>query len=427
MTPRISGLSEKLSAARIRAALLGLVIGLPVSNCALAFDNGIQFGPSGPGASSTDTYSREFIKQYEGDPQEGTATLLKANVKATKAAVERYEKIVKQGGWPTVPKAELRYPETNFAVSILRYRLAISGEYQGHSSGQTFDGGVEKAVKRFQRNNGLTPTGIVDKRTLAALNVSAETRLKQLKVNVRRLARESSRTDKKYLVVNIPAAHIEAVENGKVVERYAGVVGKPDRATPLLRSRVHEMNFNPVWRLPPTVIREDLIPRGRQMQAAGKNVLIKFGIDAYSGGKKVSPEKINWASSQPSGLRYSQKPGKDNPLGFLKINFHNGHSVYLHDTPKSSVFGRNFRASSSGCVRVSNIEKLALWILKPQGWKKHHVEKLKESGERKDVKVKHKVPLYFVYITAWATPDGDVQFRRDLYNKDGVGTVAGGY
>jgi murein L,D-transpeptidase YcbB/YkuD len=165
------------------------------------------------------------------------------------------------------------------------------------------------------------------------------------------------------------------------------------------------------------------------MQRAGRNVLVKFGIDAYDGnGRKLDPAKINWSSPVVQGLTYRQQPGKDNPLGFLKINFHNQHSVYLHDTPSEGVFGRNFRAASSGCVRVSNIEMLATWLLRGNGdWSANRITQMKTSGERRDVTLKRSVPLYMAYITAWATEDGIVQFRRDLYDKDGAGSLASAY
>lgn len=400
---------------------------LALSPHALAYD-GIQFGPVGPGAGGSDTSSREFIKEYEVNPEKGAVTLSKANVAATKAAIKRYADIVAQGGWPTVPAVEMKPGDASFAAAILRDRLKASGEYNGSGTGEIYDSELQSAVKRYQGSNGLTPTGVVDKRTIAALNVPAEGRLKQLKLGAERLSRALAGTAKKYVMVNIPAQQIEAVENGAIVDRFAGVVGKPDRPTPLLRTNISEMNFNPVWRLPPTVVSKDLIPRGREMQAAGKNVLVKFGIDAYDGsGKQLKPEAIDWASGQPAGLRYSQKPGKDNPLGFLKINFANAHSVYMHDSPKNSVFGRNFRADSSGCVRISGIERLAHWILAPQGWSAAHVAQMKESGARKDVKVKKPVPLYFIYVTAWATSEGTVEFRRDIYSRDGAGDLASAY
>lgn len=398
----------------------------------------IQFGPVGPGAgSTTGGYDNSFVRDWEANPPKGFATLSKANIAATKAAVSRYTDIVAQGGWPQLPVPPnktprsdlLQYGTTDASVPLLRKRLAASGDLtDGNASSTYFDYGVEKALQRFQASNGLSPTGLADKRTIMALNVPADVRLKQLKANVARLEQAVPTTTRKYVVVNIPAAQIEAVQNGRIVARYAGVVGKPDRPTPLLRTPITDLSFNPVWRLPPTVIAEDLIPRGREMQAKGQNVLLKFGIDAYANGKKVDPTKIDWEKVKPGTYSYSQQPGKENPLGFLKINFNSAHSVYMHDTPSDRIFGRNFRSESSGCIRVHNIENLATWLLADQrGWDAERIASMKTTGERLDLRLKKPVQLLFVYITAWATEDGVVQFRRDIYEKDGAGEIASNY
>ncbi|MGQ0457737.1 MAG: L,D-transpeptidase family protein [Hyphomicrobium sp.] len=399
----------------------------------------IQFGITGPGAGNTrESYDREFIREWESNPPKGFATLSKSNIEPTKAAIKRYEEIIAQGGWAPIPIPEGKASEitlmqagvTDPDVRLLRLRLAASGDLKDDDlSSESFDLTLEKALMRFQASNGLTPTGIADKRTLAALNVPAAARLKQLKANLPRLQSLSSSVGKRYVVVNIPAQQIEAIENGQIVARYAGVVGKPDRPTPLLTSSITDLNFNPVWRLPPTVVSEDLIPRGREMQAKGKNVLEKFGIDAYDGaGKKVNIEKIDWGKVSPGTYSYSQQPGPENPLGFLKINFGNAHSVYMHDTPSERIFGRNFRSASSGCIRVHNIDHLAAWLLTGQpGWNPHRIARMRETGERLDVRLKKPVALHFVYLSAWATDDGVVQFRRDIYQRDGVGDVAAAY
>jgi murein L,D-transpeptidase YcbB/YkuD len=139
----------------------------------------------------------------------------------------------------------------------------------------------------------------------------------------------------------------------------------------------------------------------------------------------VDPLKINWDKVTPGTYRYSQQPGKENPLGFLKINFNSAQSVYMHDTPSVRIFGRNFRSESSGCIRVHNIEKLADWLLAGQnGWDAERIAYMKESGRRQDVRLKSPVQLLFVYITAWATEDGTIQFRPDIYEKDGIGDIA---
>lgn len=388
------------------------------------------FANSGGVVADQPGQDRNYIRDWEANPPIGFATISKSNIEPTKQAIKFYSDIVARGGWAPVPEQALQAGSRDAGVTFLRSRLWASGDFKGdNDSSNYFDYELEKALKRFQAANGLSPTGVLDKRTIAALNVPAAVRLKQLKANLARLQSLAGQVGKRYVLVNIPAAQIEAVEDGQIVARYAGVVGKADRATPLLRSSITDLNFNPVWRMPPTVELEDLIPRGREMQKQGKNVLEKFKIDAYSGsGKKVDPASIDWTKVRPGTYAYSQQPGKDNPLGFLKINFASAHSVYMHDTPSDSIFGRNFRSASSGCIRVRNIAHLAEWLLRGQdGWTENAIASMKENGKRRDVRLKKPVDLHFVYITAWATSDGVVQFRRDLYQRDSVGEVAANY
>lgn len=389
-----------------------------------------RFGRQAATSAIDQPYDHSFARQWEANPPKGFPTLSPQNLAAMTGAIKRYTEIVDRGGWPVVPEGTLQPGSGGRAVELLRHRLVLSGDLKGADDGyfSSYDGVVERAVKRFQASNGLTPTGIVDKRTLAALNVPAEVRLRQLKANVGRIQELARGAAKKYIVVNIPAAQIEAVEGDRVVSRHAGVVGKIDRPTPILKSAIHELNFNPVWHLPPTVITKDLVPKGRDMQRRGQDVLAKYGIEAYGGdGRKLDTSQINWSNLAVNTLTYRQAPGPENPLGFVKINFHNAHSVYMHDTPSQTLFGRNFRAASSGCVRISGIEHLAAWLTSEQGWTPEKVLAMKKSGERLDVRLKKPVPLYFAYITAWATEDGVIQFRRDIYNKDGVGELASAY
>jgi murein L,D-transpeptidase YcbB/YkuD len=230
------------------------------------------------------------------------------------------------------------------------------------------------------------------------------------------------------VVVNIPAAQIEAVQGDHVVSRHAAVVGKVDRRTPILRSKIHQVNFNPYWHIPQSIVRKDLVPKAKMYARRGKDILSEYRIDAYSGNRKLDPRKINWNSSAVYSYAYRQQPWKDNSMGFVKINFHNGHSVYMHDTPSKSLFSRNFRAHSSGCVRVQNVKQLVSWLLEANGgWDIAKVTQMKQTGARKDVNLKRRVPVYFVYITAWATKDGSVNFRRDLYGRDRVGPTASAY
>lgn len=432
MASSLAKRNPTVTLARLIQAASAVILGAmaTVGTPALAYgpNDWMQFG----GSPTSGINDRTFVRRWEANPPAGFPTLSPANIEATKRAIERYQKIVSSGGWEEIPDVKLRPGDNGPSVAKLRRRLFLSGDIDDSDSWapQSYDYYLEKGVKRFQASNGLAPTGVVDERTRAAMNVSSKTRLKQLKKGLGRLREFSRKTSKgRYVAVNIPSAHVEAVEDDRVVSRHAGVVGKIERKTPLLSSRIHELNFNPVWRLPPTVISKDLIPKGRRMHKTGKSVLVKYGIDAYDGsGRKVDPKKVNWNSGQPHSLSYRQKPGKDNPMGFLKINFHNGHSVYMHDTPSDNIFGRNFRAASSGCIRVQNIEQLATWILNGQdGWDNYRIEAIKNSGETKNVSVKKPVKLYFTYITAWATEDGVIQFRRDIYGRDGLGKTVSAY
>jgi len=229
--------------------------------------------------------------------------------------------------------------------------------------------------------------------------------------------------------VNIPAAQIEAVENDEIVSRHAAVVGKVDRRTPLLSSKIHQINFNPYWHIPQSIVRKDLVPKARLYARRNKDILSEYRIDAYTGsGRKLDPRRINWNSPAVYSYAYRQQPWKDNSMGFVKINFPNQHSVYMHDTPSKSLFGRNFRAASSGCVRVQNVKQLVSWLLESNhGWDGAKVAEMERTGARKDVSLKRRVPVYFVYVTAWATKDGAVNFRRDLYARDRVGPTASAY
>jgi L,D-transpeptidase YcbB len=395
-------------------------------------DNWLKFDDGGgdwdPG------FDRSFAQQWESQPQRGYPTLSAENLGPMKAAIRRYADMVAQGGWDSLPMVELKFGTTHPGVAALRRRLEAEGDMR-HEGGyeQTFDSYVEKAVKRAQTRNGLTPTGNLDKATIMALNVPASARLRQLRTNLVRIESLAAPSKGRYVVVNIPAAQIEAVENDQVVSRHAGVVGKTERQTPILKSAIHEVNFNKEWILPPTVISQDLVPKLRDRGKIAE-VIKRYGVDiytdynAYTKGRSLDPQQVDWNSNAVNSYFYAQKPGEENPLGFIKINFHNPYSVYMHDTPGKSIFAKNFRAESSGCVRIQNIPQLTAWLLRDSGgWDLSRVNEMKQTGETMNVTLKQRVPLYFAYVTSWATTDGMAHFRRDLYNRDGVGATATAY
>jgi L,D-transpeptidase YcbB len=396
-------------------------------------DDWLSFDQSGDSWEQSGRFGAS-PQQWETQPERGFPTLAKENIAATKAAIRKYAEMVAQGGWPQLPMIELRTGMSHPAVVALRRRLLMEGDLQEYGQqGYTeiYDSYVEQAVRKTQQRHGLPQTGFLDKDTIDALNVPASARLRQLRVNLPRLQSLAPSTPAgKYVAMNIPAIQIEAINNNQVVSRHIGVVGKPDRPSPTLQSAIEEVNFNKEWVVPPTVLKSDLIPKGRDYQTKNQDVLAKYKIDAYADyaayqkGRPLDPMQINWNSDAPLHYLYVQKAGPDNPLGFVKINFPSPDQVYMHDTPGKSIFNQAFRAESSGCVRVQNVHQLVAWLLEDNGWTVQEVLRMKQTGERLNVRLKKRVPLFWTYITAWATQDGTVQFRPDIYRRDGVDTMA---
>jgi L,D-transpeptidase YcbB len=353
-------------------------------------------------------------------PKKSLPTLSPSTAETTQTSIAQYETIVAKGGWPAVSGPEgLRVGVKSPAVPALRARLSIAGDLELNSGErEVFDSFVDAAVRRFQVRHGMHADGVVHDATLRALNVPAEKRLAQLRTNAVRLKSLTGNLGNRIVVANIPAAQIEAIENGVAVTRHTAVAGKPDRPSPDVRSKIVQINFNPFWTVPVSIIRKDLIPK---MQAE-PDYLTKNHIRIFDAkNNEQPPSQIDWYSAEAVNYKFKQDAGDFNSLGSIRINFPSPDGVYMHDTPSKGLFGEDFRFASSGCMRVQNVRELVYWILdESPGWSKAEIDEVIKSGERKDAKVAKPLPLYWVYVTAWATPDGVVQFRDDIYNRDGV-------
>jgi murein L,D-transpeptidase YcbB/YkuD len=395
------------------------------------------FGGGSRGGLSTESHESHKSELPRGDPEVamivnpalGSPTLAKQNIAATKAAIQKYKVIVAQGGWPTIPAVAMKPGSRGQEIVTLHRRLEISGDLVGMSVPDEYDAAVVAAVKRFQARHGLPPTGVIDsKATVEALNVPASVRLAQLQANLKRLQKLAPGTGNRYILVNIPAAQVEAVEGGRVVQRHAAVVGKIERPTPELRSKVTDINFNPYWYVPRSIIHKDLVPKGRQFAQRGQDMLAAYHMEAFDQqGNPLDPRQIDWFGDAVYSYNYRQRPWEENSLGFVKINFPNKDAVYLHDTPLKGLFGKTIRFESSGCVRVHNVDHLVAWILRDNsGWDLGRIQSMKHNGQQIDVKVAQKIGVQLAYVSAWATPDGQIHFRQDIYNHD-VGAFASAY
>jgi murein L,D-transpeptidase YcbB/YkuD len=295
----------------------------------------------------------------------------------------------------------------------------VSGDLpQNAGLSQSFDSYVDAAVKRFQMRHGLPADGVLGKYSYLAMNVSAQTRLGQLETNLGRLREKVGALGNRYVLVNIPAAQIEAVENDRVVLRHTAIVGKIDRQTPIVNSRINEIIVNPYWTAPTSIVRKDIIPLMRK----NPNYLRDSKIRLFApDGSEVDPMMVDWSTDEAAKYRFRQEPGTNNAMASVKINFPSPDGVYMHDTPQQSLFGQMMRFDSSGCVRVQNVRDLVTWILRDTpGWSRQQFEAAIKAGETVPVAVANPVPVHFLYVSAWSTSDGVVQFRDDIYGWDGV-------
>lgn len=338
----------------------------------------------------------------------------------TEQAIAQYSWLAQQGGWPMVnAETALRIGVRSPSVTSLRQRLSTTGDLQTNGgASDSFDSFVDAAVKRFQQRHGLMADGIVAAETLRRMNVPVETRLQQLETNLSRLREVEGDLGARYVMVNIPGAEIETVDAGIVHSRHHAIVGKIDRQTPLLTTKITEINFNPFWTVPKSIIIKDLIPKMQK----DPGYLDRQKIRIYDqSGNPLDWRMVDWNSDEAVKYMFRQDPGDINSMGSVKINFPSPDGVYMHDTPEKGLFGGDNRFHSSGCVRVQNVREYVFWILKntPE-WQQESIIQVMTNGERIDAKVADPIPLYFKYVTAWASADAIVQFRDDIYQRDGL-------
>ncbi|SFI69644.1 Putative peptidoglycan binding domain-containing protein [Bosea sp. OK403] len=336
----------------------------------------------------------------------------------TLEALIAHEDIANRGGWPKVPgsASNLKPDAQGPDVTILKQRLMLSGDLAPEAlPGDVYDAAVVAAVKRFQLRHGLSDLGTIGRLTLKAMNVPVEVRLNQLTATLERLKSNGFTFAGRYVVVNIPGASVEAVENGVVQRRHLAVVGRSDRPSPVLQANITSVNLNPYWTVPTSIVKADIIPHMRQDPGfITKSNMKLLGAE----NKEIDPASVNWASLKSPYFTVRQEPGPTNSLGQLKIDMPNSEAVYMHDTPKKTLFRNDVRFNSSGCARIEGVRDLAAWLLEGTEWTQPAIEAEIAKNERKNIPLKKSVPVAWVYLTGWQSGDGLVQFREDIYGLD---------
>ncbi|MDM9629270.1 L,D-transpeptidase family protein [Rhizobium sp. S152] len=375
----------------------------------------------------------DWDDQFDAKAASRTATAVVSNtpilgpqsVGSIQQAIMEYQQIASAGGWPQVNPSEqrLQIGVTDPSVQSLRQRLAVTGDLPREAGlSSAFDSYVDGAVKRFQARHGLPADGVIGEFTLKAMNIPADVRLQQLNTNLIRLQTFPAELGRRHVMVNIPAAYVEGVEDGNVVTRHNAVVGRLSRPTHLVNSKIYEVILNPYWTAPRSIVEKDIVPLMRK----DPTYLTKNSIRLIDGrGTEVAPETIDWNAEKAPNLMFRQDPGKINAMASTKINFYNKNGEYMHDTPQQGLFNKLMRFESSGCVRVQNVRDLTTWLLRDTPpWSRQQMEQVITTRVNTPIKLAEEVPVYFVYISAWGMPDGIVQFRDDIYEMDGNAELA---
>lgn len=355
---------------------------------------------------------------------------VRADYAALKDALKRLRALEAAGGWPLVPALRVAKLEPGMrdpAVTALRKRLAVTGEFDGKPdakavASEVYDPALRKAVERFQARHGLFVDGVVGTTTIAALNVPVGERIGQVVANLERLRWLPDSFGARHVLVNVPDFTLKAVDGGTVVHDMRVIVGTKVRRTPVLSSQITSVVLNPTWTVPVKLAREDYLAKFIKDPGYPKS----HGFTVYSGwssdARPLDAGRIDWKATGNgiARLRLRQDPGPQNALGQVKFNIPNGFDVYLHDTPSREKFDKTVRAFSSGCVRVGRPLDLADFVLSgTPDWPAERRQAQLEKGETKTVVLKAPVSVHILYQTAWVDAAGTLQFREDIYGRDG--------
>jgi len=341
---------------------------------------------------------------------------------ALKKLLADYRNLSANGGWPAVSTggAKIEPGAYDARIPAIRARLAVTdGAGPAVGGANHYDPALVAAVKRFQTRHGLKADGVIGKLTLENMAVSVDGRIRQILVNLERKRQQLADLGPNRIIVNVPEFTLRYYEEGALALTVPVVIGRKERKTPLLESKVTTLVVNPPWSVPARNAGEDIVRK----QINDPTYLQAHGYTVYYGGQPVDPATIDWTQvprSRSIPYRLRQAPGAGNSLGRLKINFKNDYAVYLHDTPDKHLFARDMRALSSGCVRVQDPFTLGARLLRDvPGWDRSRMDGLVASSTQTvHVSVVHDIGVRLTYVTAWVDGDGTVQFRDDLYGID---------
>ncbi len=340
-------------------------------------------------------------------------------------ALAGYRAIAEQGGWPIVPDETVLKPGmTDPAVVDLRQRLAVEQALTPSSTQRpaqttqtadwTYDAQLEEDVRAFQSRHGLQADGVIGARTFASLNKPVEDRINKLRLSLERGRWLMRELDEEFVLVNIAGARTYLVKADGTLWTTRSITGSAYRKTPVFRDEIQYMEFNPTWTVPASIFRKDKLERIRDdIGYLQRNNYTVRNRD----GQTIAANSVNWGASNP-GVTLVQQPGENNALGLVKFMFPNKYAVYLHDTNDRSLFDRNERNLSSGCVRLEYPFEFATLLMEGDpDWSYERMQSILDGGKTTRVDLPKPMPVLLTYWTAWVE-DGEVHFREDPYERD---------
>jgi murein L,D-transpeptidase YcbB/YkuD len=283
------------------------------------------------------------------------------------------------------------------------------------------------AIKRYQKQKGITADGKISTTLVRNLNISDAERFKRIAITLDRYKALPATMPKKYIWVNLPGYYLEVWDNDTLALESRVICGKPDTRTPLLYSEISDMITYPTWTVPTSIIAKQYLPKLKN----NPEYLSRLGLKLVNGkGETISGSTVNWSKySKGIPFKVMQNSGDNNALGIFKFNFNNPYAVYLHDTNQRYLFKNAARALSHGCVRVQEWEKLAFYIAKNDSMNARRGDTLRYTSdsirhwiahkERHRMDVKNKIPL-FIYYFSCEGKNGKIKFYDDIYGEDKV-------
>lgn len=343
---------------------------------------------------------------------------------ALQKRLAEYMQLAEQGGWPMIDKGPtLRPGMQHEQIKQIRQRLSITGDLKDSAQmdSSIYDESLVEAVKHYQKRNGLAADGMIGKATRATMNVPVEQRVIQMRINLERWRWLPLEFKGRFMLVNMAGYMLYGVQDRDIVMEMPVIVGKKFRATPSFNHQMSYIELNPYWNVPISIALEDLIPVQKKDPEYFKNKNIRVFRGWKEDAEELDPAEVDWSKVNENYFPYRlrQDPGPGNSLGTMKFMFPNEYAIYLHDTPHRELFERNDRAFSSGCIRVQDPLFLATYVMgdtTDQG--RARIKKLLDGGENQALHLPKKIPIYLVYMTAWVDREQNLNFRKDIYDRD---------